>query len=63
MRYHYNGHVLEVRKGPGEWFFSGFSTEEGFRQSPDPTLPMRRSRKEAQVDLDAWAKKKGLEVV
>ena len=62
MRYHYNGKVIEARQGLGKYFFTGWRSEGGFHRVSSPALPVRETLEEAQADLDAWAKKKGLGV-
>ena len=62
MKYHYNDKVIEARQGLGEYFFTGWRSDGGFHRVSSPALPVRKTLEEAQADLDAWAKKKGLEV-
>ena len=62
MRYHYNGKVYGTRCIYPKVFSAGYETGlGGFRN--DDGFPTRKTRAEAQADLDAWAEEKGLEVV
>jgi hypothetical protein len=61
MRYHYNGKAYGVRRIYPRVFSAGHETDlGGFRN--DEGFPTRKTRAEAQADLDAWAEEKGLEV-
>lgn len=62
MKYHYKDKVIEAGQGLGEYFFSGWRSDGGFHRVSSPALPVRKTLEEAQADLDAWAKKKGLGV-
>lgn len=63
MKYHYNGKVIEAHQGLGKYFFTCWrSSDGGLHRVSSPALPVRKTLEEAQADLYAWAKKKGLEV-
>ena len=63
MKYRYGSKILEAGQGLGEYYFTGWRSENGgFHRVSSPALPVRRTLEEARADLDAWAKKKKLEV-
>ena len=64
MRYRYKEKIVEARRGLGESWFAGWvSKSGGTHRLVAKDLPLRESRAEAQADLDAWAKRKGLVAV
>lgn len=64
MKYNYGGKIIEAGQGLGErTFFTGWRSESGgFHRVVSKSLPVREDIEEAQADLDAWAKRKGLGV-
>lgn len=64
MRYRYGAKILEVLPGLGGCWIVGWRTDlvvtHRFRSKH---LPIRRSREEAQRDLDSWAFDRGLEAL
>ena len=65
MRKYYgnNGKVLEVLEGLGRWWIVGYRKGAAHKSLKSPACPPRETRAEAQRDLDAYAKKKGLREV
>ena len=61
MKYHWKDRIIMAGKG-GDFFFTYWLEDGYIRQIRSPALPMRKTLEEAQADLDAWAKKKGLDV-
>lgn len=62
-RYLYNGHIIEAGPGLGEgrYFTREQSGSGGWHRLCYVDLPVRKTLEEAQADLDAWAKRKGLD--
>ena len=61
MKYHYNGKTYSVRRIYPKVFSAGYETDHGGFVN-DEGFPTRKTRVEAQADLDAWAQRKGLGV-
>jgi len=62
-RYLYNGNFIEAGPGLGEgrYFTRWQSDSGGWHRVCSVALPVRDTQEAAQADLDAWAKRKGLE--
>jgi hypothetical protein len=64
MKYRHGEKILEVLPGLGGCWIVGWRTDLVVtHRVPSEHLPTRWSREDAQRDLDAWAKRKGLEEV
>jgi len=67
-RYSADGYTYCITQGiggpTGDWFTVRIKMgKTSMHRVISPALPMRKTQKEAQVDLDVWAHRKGLKAV